>query len=189
MKIKKNQRNRLKLYLITKNNYTIFSLKKKSQLLDIKLLEIQFKKIIKFFFQSFVQELNSRNFYNFFSFLNQIKKNIVVFEKKKLHSSLLTYFLNNKLTKFNLLYSILKSNFLQIYCYFLKITAKNFFFSHLTNIIFCTNINYFKKINFYFYYNYLIFWDIKNNINFFLILIFYVIYKIKTYKNTMYQNK
>jgi hypothetical protein len=185
MKIKKNRLNVLKLYLITKKSFKLFLSKKNLQLINIKLFELQLKKSLKLFFKICLQKWKSRDVFIFFHFLSQIFKKITKIEKKSIRLGLF-YELLQKINS-NLFSSIFKSNFLQIFCYFLKIYSKNIKISgNLTHIIFYTNIKNFKKINFYYYYNYSIFWNTNKNIKFYLLFLYYSINKIK---NLYFKNK
>lgn len=75
MKIKKNQRNLLKFYLLDKKIYKVFSSKTVCQLIKLKNIELQLKKVIKFFFKFMLKNKNLKNSI----FLNSSS----IFKKKK----------------------------------------------------------------------------------------------------------
>lgn len=159
MKIKKNQRNLLKFYLLEKKIYKVFSSKTVCQLIKLKNIELQLKKVIKFFFKFMLKNKNLKNSI----FLNSSS---ILKKKKLINLNLLYFFISNKLISIDFLNKTFKSSFLQLFCSFYITYLKKQKISNvtgeLTYILFTDNLKNLKLIETFHCFNYLIFWGYTN---------------------------
>nr|QYC61853.1 hypothetical protein [Actinocyclus sp. mgcode 4] len=175
MKVKKNQRNVLKLYLLNKKTYKTVQSKNVSQLIKLNILELQLKKTFKFFFKLMLKKNFIKKMSFFFLFTVSKKKYLI-------DLNLLNFFINNNNISINLLNNILKCDFLQLNFFFnLQYLNKKKFSNinfELTNFIFTHDIKSLKKLKKFYSINYLIFWNPVNLTNIFIKLFYFFLIKL-----------
>ena len=165
MKIKKNLRNIFKHHLLNSKTYKLFSSELNVQVIKIKNLELQVKKLIKLFFEVMLKNQKSKNFI-FSNLVCSLGSKSLIFDKSLLNISYLRFCTEKNLVNYSLLSKIFTSSFIQIFGHFyttyLKYNKISKVMGDLTNIILTDDITSIKKIKFFYGYNYLMFWNSMN---------------------------
>lgn len=182
MKTTKINHNFLKYYLLKNKAYKSFSIKQNFQLVYLKNLELQLKKIIKLFFKTLFKISSWFNFNLYYTLLNQCQQKPIFYENKLLNLNLFIYFFKKQQINWNIFNRIFNYTFTQLFCFF-SVTYKkqqkiSKILGNLTNIIISNNFCSLKKTKNFFYYNYLFSWNSRNS--FFILQLFYfLILKLK----------
>jgi len=163
MKLKKKNYNNLYLNLFFRKSYKKILSESHFQILKFKNFEIQFKKLLRLSFETFIKNKKLINclFFNLVA-LSEVK--LYEVKKKLFNLNFLQFCFKKKVINKQVLSSIFKVNFLKFNCLISTTFMKKFnnklkkVLVDLTNIIRVTrDFNFLKKKNFFFTYNYLLF--------------------------------
>ena len=175
MKTTQTCHNFLKLYLLQNKKYKSFLRKQNFQLIKLKNIELQLKKIIKLFFKILYKSRYLFNFNIYYKLLNQFQQKTVFYKNCFLNLNLLISFSKKQQINWTKVNQYVNSEFIQLFWFFSGTFKKNQkiykIFGDLTNVIISNVIPYLEKTKNCFYYNYLIFWNSKNF--FFILRLFY----------------